>query len=87
MPSERTTVTELGTALGMLGLGGIDAAVHSRTPVMHSLSPEMWDRMARLRAGGAYDAEFHAAWENGRAFLAAHDGLRGRLPAETKATG
>ena len=81
MPSERTTVTELGTALGMLGLGGIDAAVHSRTPVMHSLSPEMWDRMARLRAGGAYDAEFHAAWENGRAFLAAHDGLRGRLPA------
>jgi hypothetical protein len=89
MPSERTTVTELGTALGMLGLGGIDEAVRSRTPVMHSLSPEMWDRLDRLRAGGAYDAEFHAAWENGRAFLAAHDGLRGRLPAvvEWKGTG
>ncbi len=89
MPSERTIVTELGTALGMLGLGGIDAAVRSRTPVMHSLSPEMWGHMARLRAGGAYDAEFHAAWENGRAFLAAHDGLRGRLPAvvEWKGTG
>jgi hypothetical protein len=89
MPSERTTVTELGTALGMLGLGGIDEAVRSQTPVMHSLSPEMWDRLARLRAGGAYDAEFHAAWENGRAFLAAHDGLRGRLPVvvEWKGTG
>jgi hypothetical protein len=89
MPSERTTVTELGTGLGMLGLGGIDEAVRSRTPVMHSLSPEMWDRLARLRTGGAYDAEFHAAWENGRAFLASHDGLRGRLPAvvEWKGTG
>ncbi len=89
MPSERTTVTELGTALGMLGLAGIEEAVRSRTPVMHSLSPEMWDRLARLRAGGAYDAEFHAAWENGRAFLGARDGLRGRLPAvvEWKGTG
>ena len=89
MPSERTTVTELGTALGMLGFGGIDEAVRSRTPVMHSLSPEVWDRLARLRTGGAYDPEFHAAWENGRAFLAAHDGLRGRLPAvvEWKGTG
>lgn len=89
MPSERTTVTELGTALGMLGLSGIDAAVRSRTPVMHSLSPEMWERLARLRDGGAYDAEFHGAWENGRAFLTAHDGLRGRLPAvvEWKGTG
>jgi hypothetical protein len=89
MPSERTTVTELGTALGMLGFGGIDEAVRSRTPVMHNLSPETWDRLARLRAGGAYDAEFHAAWENGRAFLVARDGLRGRLPAvvEWKGTG
>jgi hypothetical protein len=89
MPSERTTVTELGTALGMLGLSGVDEAVHSRTSVMHNLSPEMWDRLAGLRAGGAYDAEFHAAWENGRAFLAARDGLRGRLPAvvEWKGTG
>ncbi len=89
MPSERTTVTELGTALGMLGLGGIDQAVRSRTAVMHNLSPEMWDRLTRLRTGGAYDAEFHAAWENGRAFLSARDGLRGRLPAvvEWKGTG
>ena len=89
MPSDRTTVTELGTGLGMLGLSGIDDAVRSRTPVMHSLSPEMWERLARLRSGGAYDAEFHAAWANGQAFLAAADGLRGRLPkvVEWKGTG
>lgn len=89
MPSDRTTVTELGTGLGMLGLDDIDQAISSRSAVMHSLSPEMWQHLARLRAGGAFDAEFHAAWENGRAFLSADDGLRGRLPqiVEWKGTG
>ncbi len=89
MPSDRTTVTELGTGLGMLGLRDLDEAIRSRSPVMRSLSPEMWQRLAELRDGGAYDAEFHAAWANGRAFLAAADGLRGRLPEviEWKGTG
>ena len=89
MPSDRTTVTELGTGLGMLGLAGVDEAIRSRPAVMHSLSPEMWDRLVRLRSGGAYDAEFHAAWANGQAFLGAADGLRGRLPrvVEWKGTG
>jgi hypothetical protein len=56
---------------------------------MHSLSPEMWERLERLRSGGAYDTEFHAAWANGQAFLRAGDGLRGRLPqvVEWKGTG
>jgi hypothetical protein len=89
MPSDRTTVTELGTGLGMLGLPGIGESLRSRTPVMHSLSPEMWERLERLHAGGAYDSEFHAAWANGQAFLTAGDGLRGRLPqvVEWKGTG
>jgi hypothetical protein len=89
VPSDRTTVTELGTGLGMLGLDGLEAAVRSRTSVMHSLSPEMWDRLDHLRVGGAYDGEFHAAWANGQAFLTAADGLRGRLPqvVEWKGTG
>jgi hypothetical protein len=89
MPSDRTTVTELGTGLGMLGLASMEESVRSRTPVMRSLSPEMWERLERLHAGGAYDAEFHAAWANGRAFLTAADGLRGRLPqvVEWKGTG
>jgi hypothetical protein len=73
-------VTELGTGLGMLGQVDIDRVLASRTPVMRSLSPENWDQLLLLRTGGAYDAEFHAAWENGRSFLAARDGLRGRRP-------
>jgi hypothetical protein len=89
VPSDRTTVTELGTGLGMLGLPDIDQAIGARPAVMHSLSPENWQHLALLRAGGAFDAEFHAAWENGRAFLSAVEGLRGRLPqiVEWKGTG
>jgi hypothetical protein len=47
---------------------------------MRSLSPDDWERLDAVRAGGAYDAEFHAAWLNGRAFFEARDGLRGRRP-------
>ena len=89
MPSDRTTVTELSTGLGMLGLAGMEEALRQRTAVMHSLSPEMWERLERVRAGGVFDAEFHAAWANGQAFLTATDGLRGRPPRviEWKGTG
>ena len=80
MPNLRTMVTELGTALGMLGSDDLDDVLRRRPPVMRSLSPDDWDRLASVRAGGAYDAEFHAAWLNGRAFLTARDGLRGRRP-------
>jgi hypothetical protein len=73
-------VTELGTGLGMLGQDDLDEVLAARSPVMRSLSPEDWDRLATVRAGGAYDAEFHAGWVNGQAFFAARDGLRGRRP-------
>jgi hypothetical protein len=80
VPNLRTMVTELGTGLGMLGHDDLDGVLASRPPAMRSLSPQDWDQLSTVRAGGLYDAEFHAAWENGRAFLAAQDGLRGRLP-------
>jgi hypothetical protein len=73
-------VTELGTGLGMLGEDDLDEVLRARSPVMRSLSPDDWDRLASVRTGGAYDSEFHAAWLNGRSFLAARDGLRGRRP-------
>jgi hypothetical protein len=73
-------VTELGTALGMLGHPTIDDALDHRSSVMRSLSPEEWDQLQTVRTGGAYNADFHAAWANGQAFLHAQEGLRGRLP-------
>jgi hypothetical protein len=80
VPNLRTMVTELGTGLGMLGDDDLDDVLAARSPVMRSLSPEDWDRLGSVRAGGAYNTEFHAAWLNGRSFLAARDGLRGRRP-------
>ena len=80
MPNLRTMVTELGTGMGMLGTPDLDEVLSTRPVAMRSLSPEHWDRLNAVRAGGAYDSEFHAAWLNGHAFLTARDGLRGRLP-------
>ncbi len=80
MPNLRTMVTELGTGLGMLGADDLDEVLATRSSVMRSLSPENWDLLSSIRAGGAYDAEFYAAWQNGQTFLAARDGLRGRRP-------
>jgi hypothetical protein len=63
-----------------LGMEDLDELLRVRPSSMRSLSPETWDQLAAARGGGAFDVEFHAAWENGRAFLQAADGLRGRLP-------
>jgi hypothetical protein len=73
-------VTELGTGLGMLGGEDLDGVLATRSPVMRSLSPDNWDLLSSVRSGGAFDTEFHAAWLNGRTFLEAREGLRGRRP-------
>ncbi|HEV7888562.1 MAG TPA: hypothetical protein VGO92_13470 [Acidimicrobiales bacterium] len=80
MAGLRTVVTELATGLGMLGLPTLDEALAARPAAMVSMSPAEWDRLAGLHEGGAFAADFAAAWDNGRAFLEARDGLRGRRP-------
>ena len=80
LPDQRTTVTELVTGLGTLGFEDLRVALASRPAEMVSLSPEQWDLLDELHRGGLYRQEFQAAWQNGRAFLAAVDGLRGRRP-------
>jgi hypothetical protein len=47
---------------------------------MVSVSPEQWELLGELHRGGLFRQEFLAAWQNGAAFLAARDGLRGRRP-------
>jgi len=76
-----TTVTELATALGMLGYSDIDAALAARPPAMVNLTTLDWDRLDRLRAVGGHDVAFVSGFDNGAAFLAAPDSLRGRIPA------
>ncbi len=80
MPDLRTTVTELVTGLGMLGLPTVDQALAERPRAMVSASPETWELLQRAREGGGLAAEFESAWSNGSAFLGSTDGLRGRRP-------
>lgn len=80
MPDDLTTVTELATALGMLGYRSVDAALATRPPALVNLTSLDWDRLDRLRAAGAHDGAFGRSFENGAAFLVAPDALRGRVP-------
>ena len=76
-----TTVTELATALGMLGYPTVDAALAARPPEMVNLTSLEWDRLDALRAAGAHPVAFLSGFDNGAAFLAAPAALRGRVPA------
>jgi hypothetical protein len=80
MPDLRTTVTELATGLGMLGYPTVGDALAARPGAMVSVSPETWGLLAAAYSGEAHRDQFTAAWDNGRCFLAANDGLRHRLP-------
>ncbi|MDA8296080.1 MAG: hypothetical protein M0004_05755 [Actinomycetota bacterium] len=73
-------MTELATGLGMLGDDSLEAVFARRPPEMTSVAPELWDRLDQAYAGGALEDQFQLAWANGRAFLEARDGLRGRHP-------
>lgn len=80
MADLKTTVTELVTGLGMLGHDSIEAALRARPREMVSVSPEQWTTLQSAYDGGALAREFGAAFANGRDFLGASEGLRGRLP-------
>jgi hypothetical protein len=86
MADDRTEVTELGTALGMLGFDAVTDALEGR-PCELVVSTDVWDRLDTLFIAGGYRAEFESAFLNGRAFLHAHEALRGRRPAVIEWTG
>jgi hypothetical protein len=86
VPDDRTTVTELATALGMLCYGDVGAALGAR-PEALAISASTWDRLTALHAAGAMADEFASAFANGRAFLEAPDALHGRRPRLVEWTG
>lgn len=78
MPSAKTEITEVVTGLAITGVESLAAGLRAR-PVAN-VSDEVWERLTSLERDGQHRQEFAAAWANGRAFLAADDGLRGRPP-------
>lgn len=80
MPAPRTEITEVVTGLAMFGHDDLDAALRARPDAFRNVTTDTWDRLAGYHQAGRFRPEFVAAWANGRSFLEATDGLRGRLP-------
>lgn len=78
MPSAKTEITEIVTGLAISGAPTLEVALGERS--VANVTGEVWDRLVDLERAGQHRQEFAAAWANGRAFLAAEDGLRGRPP-------
>jgi hypothetical protein len=86
VPDDRTTVTELGTALGTLPYPDAAAALAARPGALR-IGTSAWDHLEVVHRTGRYGAEWATAFANGRALLGAADGLRHRTPLTIEWTG
>jgi hypothetical protein len=80
MADLRTTVTEVVTGLGMLGFDDVEAALLAAPEALTNVTPADYEALLRAWKERRHPDVFTAALMNGRAFLAARDGLRGRVP-------
>jgi hypothetical protein len=87
MPSERTFVTELATAIGLSGQGGLKAVLEDRPLVFSNLGATHWDDLVSIERSGRYPEEFGLGFSNGRAFFEAPAGLNCRRPRLIEWTG
>lgn len=89
MPSERTFVTELATAVGMAGDNDLGAVLLAPDcpPAFTNLPQERWEQLRDLFYSGRFAPEFRAGFCNGQAFLLAEDALSGRPPRRIEWTG
>lgn len=86
VPAERTTVTELATALGMFGAFSVDEVL-LRRPAGLDIGAAVWAQLDQLRSSGSFDPDFEAGFRNGEAFLRAPSALAGRIPRRVEWTG
>lgn len=78
MADAKTELTELATALGVLGCRPDETSGPPRELVY--VSNDAWERLLDTLATPSMRQLFEAAYANGRAFADADDGLRGRVP-------
>ncbi len=79
MPGLKTEITEITTGLGALG-HDLLAALTDPPPQFVNVEPSNWENLRTAYEGDSHRNLFTTAWLNGRAFLLAADGLRGRIP-------
>jgi hypothetical protein len=76
----RTAITEVVTGLGMLGFDDVETALSAEPEALLNVTPADYELLLRAWKERRHPDVFTAALMNGRAFLDARDGLRGRLP-------
>ncbi len=86
MPTDRTLVTELATALGTLPYRSLGRALAAR-PAQVRIAPKDWRRLEVLHGEDAFAEAFAVAYDNGKAFAANPDALAGRQPRIIEWTG
>ena len=80
MADLRTAITEVVTGLGMLGFDDVESALSAEPEALLNVRPADYELLLRAWKERQHPDVFTAALMNGRAFLAARDGLRGRPP-------
>lgn len=79
MPGNLTEITELGTALGVLGID-LHGALALQPPELRHVPEATWAALVAAHRGGEHADTFATAHANGRALRTARDGLRDRPP-------
>ena len=87
MPSDSTFVTELATALGMVGPPSIEDVLENKPPSLSTLDDPSWDRLRSLYLSGSHPDGFRGGFANGQAFLGSSNALAGRIPRQIEWTG
>jgi hypothetical protein len=80
MPGIRTEITEIVTGLATLPYPTVHEALVARPAQMLNVEAVHWTRIATAVEDPVYKNDVLNSWANGRAFLEAADGLRGRTP-------
>lgn len=78
MPSDLTDMTEIATALGIMGFKGIDVLKEPPPRTLNCVSMSTWERVSDF--GTNNEHAFKAAVEVGSSFLHSRQGLRSRPP-------
>ena len=81
MPSQRTEITEIATALGMLGYDSLERAMVHAPRELGDVDAATWSRLQAAFSDSHYRLDFAGAFRNGEVFLQSEDALRGRRPA------
>lgn len=80
MGTVRTEISEIVTGLALFGFPDIERALAARPRFITNVDDAVYDRLDDAFASGAEARLFRMAWDNGRVFARADDGLRGRPP-------